>query len=162
MNKLPRIRVYKKEHPLADKEGRVARSRLILYEKLEGISGKCNWCSIELTWSTLCADHINGNTLEDTPNNLVGSCRGCNANRSNGTGYGRKQPKECKYCKKSFLPKYQKGQTYCSNKCSQMSRPKRGSKAFHGTRSRYVYGCRCIKCTIANTDSWRIYNKSRG
>lgn len=42
----------------------------------------------------------------------------------------------------------------------------RGTRALHGTASRYHYGCRCVPCTIANREKVRIrarrYRKERG
>lgn len=32
----------------------------------------------------------------------------------------------------------------------------------HGTRSSYVYGCRCPRCRRANTDYWRLFHRARG
>lgn len=151
-------RVYRKGHPLASKDGAIRKSRFVLYEKLKGKSGKCHWCDIELSWKTLCADHLDSNIMNDVPENLVGSCRGCNANREDGTGHGRNKGKLCVHCSKWFKV-YHKKQVYCSNDCARNNRPKRGTKALHGTRSRYNYGCRCIKCCNENLRMSRVYYK---
>lgn len=151
-------RVFKRGHPLASKkDGSIRKSRFVLYEKLNGVAGKCNWCGIVLSWKTLCADHLDGKIMNDTPSNLVASCRGCNANRDDGTRHGRQKPKQCK-CGKSFIGgSHHKHQIYCSNKCSQLNRAKRGTKAPHGTRSRYGYGCRCVECNNENLRTSRMY-----
>lgn len=147
--------VWRHGHALASNTGKVRKSRYILYEKLKGVAGLCHWCDISLTWKTLCADHLDSNIMNDEPDNLVGSCRGCNANRSDGTGFGRRKPVECLSCAVEFTPLYHKDQRYCSLTCASKSRPKRGSVALHGTRSRYNYGCRCADCKIANITAWR-------
>lgn len=154
--------VFRHLHPLARTGGRIRRSRFVLYEKLEGLAGDCFWCGAALNWATLCADHLDSIIENDTPENLVGSCRGCNANRSDGTDYGRRRPKQCLKCFCFFTGgSHHKQQRYCSEKCAQLSRPKRGSTALHGTRSRYVYGCRCKECKTENLRKWREwYRKS--
>lgn len=151
--------IYVGKHPLSNKHGAVRESRFVLYQKLKGIPGNCNWCGISLNWKTLCADHLDSNTENNSSDNLVGSCRGCNANRSDGTGYGRKIPKLCPVCKESFISKsHHKRQIFCSNKCARIMQPKRLSKSKHGTRTKYVQGCRCFDCKAANTSySRKIY-----
>lgn len=151
--------VYRPGHPLAKSGGRIRKSRFLLFEKLKGKAGRCHWCNTPLTWEVLCADHLDGNIMNDTPENLVGACRGCNANRDDGTNFGRRKPKTCPQCKKDFIGGFHhKAQVYCSITCSAASRPKTGSKAKHGTRSRYVYGCRCDKCRQANTKAWQKWS----
>lgn len=117
-------RVYIRGHILANKiDGSIRKSRFVLYEKLNGIAGRCHWCGIELTWKTLCADHLDSNIMNDTAENLVGSCRGCNANREDGTGRGRQTPKRCRNCKVLFIGgSHHKQQIYCSLKCSKLGR----------------------------------------
>jgi hypothetical protein len=143
-----------KGHPLAGSEGRIRRSRLVLFNKLNGIAGKCNWCNEELTWKTLCADHLDSNIENDTADNLVGSCRGCNANRDDGTGKGRRKLRSCKKCLRLFLPMKTRA-IYCSCKCANIDRPKRESKASHGTRTKYNYGCRCVECKKAQAKAYK-------
>lgn len=157
---MKRYSLYKPKHPLSGVSGRVRRSRFILHEKLKGEAGSCHWCSIPLTWEKLCADHLDSNTENDIPKNLVGSCRGCNANRDDGTGNGRKKMKECRVCKNNFLLPRPK-QIYCSEICARKDRPKRGTKTKHGTRSRYMYGCRCLECIHSNSSYWRNWQASK-
>lgn len=153
--------VYDKGHLLANKNGVVRKSRYVLFKKLEGNPGDCNWCQIKLSWKTLCADHLDSNIMNDVPENLVGSCRGCNANREDGTGHGRKKPKTCAECEELFISKHHhKRAIYCSNRCASKNRPKRGITSSHGTRSRYVAGCRCGLCHESNLAYSRmLYNK---
>jgi hypothetical protein len=156
-------RVYRKGHPLSRKDdGEIRKSRFVLYEKLGGEAGDCNWCGLALNWETLCADHLDSNIMNDTADNLVASCRGCNANREDGTGRGRKSPKDCKCCGNKFISKsHHKTQLYCSIKCSAASKPKRGTGAKHGTQTRYQYGCRCRKCHARNLKTSRDYYQSK-
>lgn len=143
-------------HPLAPPSGRVRVSRVVLYDKLDGQAGDCHWCGDALTWETLCADHLNGTTNDNRPENLVGSCRGCNANRSDGTGHGRREPKLCEWCGAPFL-KLGRGShhgtaRFCSASCANSATAKRGPRSPHGTRTRYVsHKCRCVECRAANT-----------
>jgi hypothetical protein len=150
--------IYKHGHPLSAPDGRIRKSRYVLYEKLNGISGNCHWCDIELNWKTVCADHLDSNIMNDVPENLVASCRGCNANRVDGTGHGRRKSIGCKECSKSFLPR-NKDNIYCSVICASKNRPKREIKSLHGTRSRYVRGCRCGLCHNANLKYSREHYK---
>lgn len=155
--------VRRRGHPLATNEfGKIRRSRYILYEKLGGVAGICNWCSAPLTWKTLCADHLDSDIANDTPSNLVGSCRGCNANRDDGTGYGRQKPKHCERCDKEYIGRsHHNSQRFCSISCASFSQPKRPIRAQHGTRSRYMRKCRCSPCKMAQSAYSKIYNEIR-
>ena len=155
------------KHPLATKNGCVRLARANLWDKLKGQSASCYWCNLPLVWmigekqrkvaNALCVDHIDRDSLNDKPNNLVASCRECNANRHTG---GRVKPKECKSCHKPFIPRKRKAM-YCSNKCSAKAKYgiKRGSNAEHGTIGRYRYGCRCKLCKKENTKVSTAYYK---
>lgn len=78
-------------HPLAGATRKVRRARLVLFEKLNGENAPCHWCGAALRWvviqikvsppDSLYADHLNGDTTDDRPENLVPSCLPCNANR---------------------------------------------------------------------------------
>ncbi len=150
-------------HPLASRGGQVRVSRAVLYEKLSGIAGNCNWCGCALTWKTLCADHLDSNTENNVPENIVGSCRGCNANREDGTGRGRKKGKKCVGCGEVFIGgKHHHRQLHCSATCAYLHKKKRPRKVAHGTRSYYTgSGCRCSECKDANSRYNRIYEKTR-
>jgi len=144
---------YLPSHPLAGKNGKVAVSRLVLYDKLCGVAEPCHWCGCSLIWKTLCADHLDSDGMNNAPENLVPSCRGCNANREDGTGHGRQSadPRRCTHCGRPFvaLRPHRHKQIYCSNRCSNLARGPRGSKRPHGTTGRYKYGCRCAECSAA-------------
>lgn len=150
-----RRRKYRPGHPLADSYGVVSVSRLTLFDKLGGSDPQCHWCYEQLSWSegTALADHLNGNPADDRPENLVPACRGCNANREMGTGYGRRPTLACVVCGEGFKPhRRDSNQRCCSRQCAGRMRTghKRGTKAAHGTRSRYNYGCRCDACRQTN------------
>lgn len=148
---------YLPSHPLAPESGFVRISRIVLYDKLNGVAGNCNWCGMELNWDTLCADHLDSDTKNNHSNNLVGSCRGCNGNRDDGTGHWRRVPKVCLECGINFTGgSHFRKQIYCSNACASRNRPKRGINSLHGTRSRYVSGCRCVECKEVNNAYSRL------
>lgn len=79
-------------HPLAGSSGKVRRARLVLFDALGGHGAPCHWCGRVLEWysgkaaltapDSLCADHLDGNTQNDVPANLVPACRGCNTARA--------------------------------------------------------------------------------
>lgn len=77
------------DHPLSDSYGHVLEHRLILWEKVGSADQMCHWCGRTVSWllpqpnqsGRLVADHVNGDRLDNHPENLVPACRGCNANR---------------------------------------------------------------------------------
>lgn len=148
-------------HPLAWSDGRVLLSRLTLWEKMDGQDGECHWCDRPIGWFKglpIVADHLDSNTLNNAPDNLVASCTPCNAHRSDGTGYGRRKPKACEHCSKPFYAS-QRRVKFCSPECGFASR--RGTKSEHGTTTRYRNGCRCDDCRAANTQASRNYYNKR-
>ncbi len=140
---------YLPSHPLAGKNGKVKVSRMVLHEKLGGVAAPCHWCGCALTWETLCADHLDSDTLNNVPENLVASCRGCNANRDDGTGHGRRPPDPpCEHCGGPIGPyKNRKPRRFCSIRCANLARAPYGTTRPHGTIGRYQYGCRCGECS---------------
>lgn len=78
--------VRAKGHPLAT-SGHVAYlHRMILYDRIGPGTHPCHWCGTPVTWRaplphTLEADHLDGNTANLHPANLVPACRPCNAGR---------------------------------------------------------------------------------
>ena len=81
-------------HPLTGgrPRGTVLSHRLILFESLGGAGGPCHVCGRLLSWMTkgrdeLVVDHLDGDWRNNQLSNLAPACRGCNANREDGTGY---------------------------------------------------------------------------
>lgn len=73
-------------HPLAMANGQAYAHRIALYARLGPGAHPCHWCGATLTWRArgrraLTADHVNHNTLDNTPGNLVAACRSCNSSR---------------------------------------------------------------------------------
>ncbi len=77
-----------RDHPIAPPSGIVAVARLALYEKIGPGPHPCNWCGEPVDWilglvpGCLVADHLNWDRNDDRPENLVPSCRTCNAHRA--------------------------------------------------------------------------------
>lgn len=72
-------------HPLAD-GGRLEEHRKVLYDKIGPGPHPCHWgCGKTLEWggkSGIQADHLDGDRLNNDPDNLVASCGGCNVKRA--------------------------------------------------------------------------------
>lgn len=64
------------------------RSRLVLYEQIGPGAHACNWCNKQVHWqgasggNVLVVDHLDADTWNDSPRNLVPSCPGCNVARA--------------------------------------------------------------------------------
>jgi hypothetical protein len=154
-------------HPVSSR-GVAQESRVILYDQLHGESARCYWCGMVLSWyigkhqpgDAIVADHLDGDTSNNVGDNIVPSCRTCNSIRVN--GLRRIGPRACRVCSVAFLPKDHRI-FHCSAKCSRLALVgrKRGTKAKHGTRSRYVYGCRCDSCKSACAYAARVRGIAR-
>lgn len=78
------------DHPLAGPDGWILEHRAILYEKLGPGAQECHWCGRVLHWAPteptrgdrLCTDHLDTDSANNAPNNLVASCRNCNGLRN--------------------------------------------------------------------------------
>lgn len=110
-------------HPLATKSHTVRVHRLVLWEKLDGQDAPCHWCQRPLVWrvsqggdDTLVSDHLDGDILNNSPENLVPACRGCNGNRTQW-----KSPRPCEWCQELFLPARPESR-HCSQSCAQRHR----------------------------------------
>jgi hypothetical protein len=70
--------------------GKAYLSRVVLYEKVGDGPVRCHWCRRSLRWLPkgqqrgIEADHLDGDTTNDDPSNLVASCARCNSNRGKG------------------------------------------------------------------------------
>lgn len=134
--KRPR-RVVARDHPLADSHGRVALSRLRLYDKVGPGVHPCNWCGRRVIWTVgvtpdaLITDHLDWDNTNDDPANLVVSCHNCNARRAAPGKQGAIQPdepvkilstghrtraveKECGWCGETFLTLPSRPRKFCS------------------------------------------------
>ena len=86
------------EHPLADSYGWVPEHRKVLYDAIGPGPHECHWnaqsdCGNKaLEWGGrlgLCADHIDGERSNNSPDNLVPSCNSCNLHRHSGSNASR-------------------------------------------------------------------------
>lgn len=73
------------DHPLA-RNGQLEEHRKVLYDKIGPGPHYCHWnCGKLLEWrdaNELISDHLNGDKLNNDPENLVPSCRSCNVARA--------------------------------------------------------------------------------
>lgn len=73
-------------HALAHKTGWAFEQRLVLYAKIGPGAHPCHWCGTRVTWDAryparidaLVADHVDGDKLNNAPENLMPSCNPCN------------------------------------------------------------------------------------
>lgn len=80
-------------HPLAGAQHKVYEHRVVLYDVLGPGTHPCHWCSTPLRWEArwpddldaLTVDHLDDDTLNNDPANLVPSCNECNTQRSRRT-----------------------------------------------------------------------------
>lgn len=73
-----------KNHPLAPPSGQLAVARINLYDSIGAGPHRCNWCNALIEWNGrdgIVADHLNFDTTDDSPGNLVPSCNACNSHR---------------------------------------------------------------------------------
>lgn len=68
-------------HPLVRTGNNLYLHRKVLYEKIGPGPHKCHWCSEELEWGGwegIQGDHLDGDILNNNPDNIVPSCGLCN------------------------------------------------------------------------------------
>lgn len=133
------------EHPIAPPSGTVAVSRVVLYDKIGPGEQCCHWCGQSIHWTTgraidaIVADHLDHDPTNDSPDNLVPSCNGCNGHRRKAGDSKRIQEDEpvllmngrptravvryCNICGTEFLAlpaAVAKGKSrYCSRSCAR-------------------------------------------
>ena len=81
-------------HPLTQghSSATVLAHRWLLFEALGGRGDSCHVCGHRLHWMAkgpdeLVVDHLDGDPGNNHLTNLAPACRGCNANREDGTGF---------------------------------------------------------------------------
>jgi hypothetical protein len=75
------------DHPLSrDGDDKIYVHRKVLYDKLGPGEHPCHWCKRPLTWvgegPRIHVDHLDNDTWNNTPDNLVPACNPCNARRT--------------------------------------------------------------------------------
>lgn len=87
---------YNKNHPVANKDGKVYVHREVLYNAIGEGPHLCHWdCGTELRWrDNLTVDHLDSNKTNNSLENLVPSCPNCNYTREGSYKRGRPKKKE--------------------------------------------------------------------
>lgn len=82
--------VKRRHHPLVTADGRIPEHRVVLYDKIGPGWHFCHWgCGTMVEWrpgestgeGCLIVDHVDGEGLNNDPENLVPSCHSCNLRR---------------------------------------------------------------------------------
>lgn len=135
---------YLPDHPLAGATGLVSDARVVLYARVGPGWHACHWCGAKVRWlinrrgnarGALIADHLDGDPLNDSPDNVVVSCGGCNGTRgrviqagelfvANGAARTRAVERVCARCHRPFLVGVAQARTpgkglYCSRSCAR-------------------------------------------
>jgi hypothetical protein len=82
-----RILTGQQEHPLAQDNHQLGEHRAVLYDKIGTGLHLCHWqCGTLLTWGEgqndgIHVDHLDGDRLNNDPENLVPACWLCNFRR---------------------------------------------------------------------------------
>lgn len=78
-------------HPLATPSGLILLHRKMLYDRIGPGWHPCHWCGEPVEWrigkpasGALVADHLDHDTRNNSPENLVPSCNPCNGHRLHG------------------------------------------------------------------------------
>lgn len=83
------------QHPMASKNSKMLyEHRMVAYDSREGKCEDCFWCGKELTWSSCVIDHLNELKHDNSPENLLISCRHCNRARGALLGFVRRMKEE--------------------------------------------------------------------
>ncbi len=119
------VLLYKPNHPLANKQGKVYEHRLVLWEKTAGCDQDCYWCGGRIQWfgrgkGQLVTDHLDGHVANNAPSNLVAACGDCNQRR----GYKPKQT-----CVRGHA--YTEDNTYLGSRGRECRVCRRGASARH-------------------------------
>jgi ribosomal protein L34E len=159
--------------PIAPPSGIIAAHRWILYNNLGRGAHPCHWCGKRLFWQPkdrnrqIHADHVNGRTLDNRPENIVASCRRCNTIRDRNDRIAEHEPvfvncygnrtrvtaHQCAECGSEFLAVPSARRTFCSRHCSQSAHNRDRGEAVEGgfyiqegTKKRLVVRHVCAGC----------------
>jgi hypothetical protein len=91
---------YAGGHPLETPRSRgvVGEHRLILFDAIGPGVHPCHWCADPVAWhpqpgeSLLVVDHVDEDTTNNDPENLVPSCRRCNQRRPRAWWQTQREP----------------------------------------------------------------------
>ncbi|MBP6564156.1 MAG: hypothetical protein KA200_00935 [Burkholderiales bacterium] len=144
---MPRYRhVYDPGHPLAYANGVLPEHRQVLHAKIGDVETTCHWCRKPIRWrpgestapDAIVADHLDNDSRNNSPDNLVPSCHGCNVMRSlpdrplrdgelfitygNGDRV-RAEERRCEFCGAPFLTRKTASRPgwgrFCSRSCGR-------------------------------------------
>lgn len=80
------VYLYRPDHSIADKSGKVAEHRFVLFNAIGEGPHPCQWgCGRSVDWggkSGINVDHLNGDPSDNRLGNLVVSCQQCNKARA--------------------------------------------------------------------------------
>lgn len=73
-------------HPVATAQGKAYEHRVVLYDSLGEGPHPCHWCQRPMPWlggaaDAINVDHLDGDRLNNLPDNLVPACLDCNTKR---------------------------------------------------------------------------------
>ena len=137
-----------KDHPLGKASQSIPEHRMLLYQKIGPGQHPCHYCGTNITWvllprgkprrdaGAIITDHLNRDSKDNRPDNLVPSCVNCNNHNTSAriapeeltytfpNGHTvRGISRECHYCGSMFVRPPSLGQKYCSTDC-RYQRPK--------------------------------------
>lgn len=85
-----RILTGHQHHPLACHNGEIKEHRKVLYDLLGAGEHDCHLCGKVLDWAEMVVDHLDGDPLNNSPENLMPACRKCNWDRQNPLSSGNR------------------------------------------------------------------------
>jgi hypothetical protein len=100
------VRLYRPGHHLADKKGYVYEHRLVLFDTLHRTASdiRCHWCKKDLTATDVVPDHLDDDTLNNAPENIVPSCSVCNLRRGKSKAISIKAQRHAERKKAGYRP----------------------------------------------------------